>query len=262
MELKHRGALVSGSITKPSLPCMLNVTHQPLSFAICIMRPLKSVTTGPPATPAHFILQRPVSVTPKRFHMSTLTWLLIFCLQNAASQPCFQALDGLPKALEHTAFLGPLVKGPLQQKHNTQGGGPCGNISLPSLLGSQQCLRTMWVYFGSAGCGECYHSQGTPSPVLTAYSGPSRRMHAAGIIWQGGLPPALIPPRVPSSKKGFRFQRNEKSVSRDIAVFNCWSGELSRAEGPSRVTRTPTDGRHLLFNLEPENSKILILMES
>lgn len=171
MELEHRGALVSGSIPKPSLPCMLNVTHQPLSFAICIMRPLKSVTAGPPATPAHFILQRPVSVTPKRFHMSTLTWLLIFCLQNAASQP----LDGLPKALEHTAFLGPLIKGPLQQKHNTQGGGPCGNISLPSLLGSQQRLRTMWVYLRSAGRGVCYHSQGTPSPVLTAYSGPSGR---------------------------------------------------------------------------------------
>lgn len=37
-------------------------------------------------------------------------------------------------------------------------------------------LRKTWVYLGSAGCRECYHSQGTPSPGFTAYSGPSPRM--------------------------------------------------------------------------------------
>lgn len=55
------------------------------------MRPLESVTPGPPGPPAHFILQCPISRTPKRFHMSTLTWLLSLPAEH--SQPAL--LPGL-----------------------------------------------------------------------------------------------------------------------------------------------------------------------
>lgn len=154
---------------------MLCGSHSlPLSFTICRMRLPESVTSGPPGPPGHLILQCPISWTLKHFHMSTLTWLL--------SLPCFRALDGLPAVEKRIAILGPPVLWPpLQQKHNTQGGGPYANTHLPPLLGPRQCLRTTWVYLGSAGCGECYHSQGTPSPILTAYSGPSPWMLQA--LW-------------------------------------------------------------------------------
>lgn len=96
------------------------------------------------------------------------------CQQNAASQPCFRALDSLPTVLECTAILGPPVMWPLlQQKHYIQA---LWKHQPPFSPGASSVPADSVVYLGSAGCRECYHSQGTRSPVLTAYSGPSRQM--------------------------------------------------------------------------------------
>lgn len=137
--------------------------------------------------------------TSNHFHMSTLTQLPRLACRTAASTPCFRALDDLPTVLQRTAIPGPPVMWPpLQQKHNAQGGGPCGNTSLHSLLRPRQHPRTTWISLGSAGCRECYHSQGTPSPVLTAYSGRSPRCCRR---YQARRSPSCSP-----TTKGFQFQ--------------------------------------------------------
>ena len=89
----------------------------------------------------------------------------------------------------------PGVVGPVETLASLPSSGPPG-------LGS---LRAKWVYLGSAGCRECYHSQGTPSPVPSAYSGPSPRVLQARrgtevslLLWyHQGLP-------VPREVSGFR----------------------------------------------------------
>lgn len=144
----------------------------PLSFAICRMRPLDSITPGPPAPPGHFIRQSPIS---KCFHMSALPRPLLCACSTQLASPASRPWTASPRVWSAQLSQGHRTHGPpLQQEHNTQGGGPDGNISLSSLSGPH-CLRTTWVDLGSAGCRECYHSQGTPSPVLDAYSGLSPR---------------------------------------------------------------------------------------
>ena len=161
---------------------MLCGSHSlPLSFAICRMRPPESVTPGPPGPPGHLILQCPISWTLKHFHMSTLTWLL--SLPAERSQPALlPGLERPPRGWEADGYsraASPMAPTPTETQH--PGWWALCKHSPPSPPWARQCLRTTWVYLGSAGCGECYHSQGTPSPILTAYSGPSPWMLQA--LW-------------------------------------------------------------------------------
>lgn len=219
----------------------------PLSFTICRLRQLESVTPEPPVPPGHFILQCPIARTPKRFHMSTLTWLLIFA---SRTQPAlFPGLGQPPRGPGAHTILGPPVMWPqLQQKHYIQA---LWKHQPPFSLEPRQCPRTAWFIWGLRDAenviilGELRVRSHCLFWPLSA--------DAAASIRQGLLP-ALTPPRAPSSKRGFRFQRNEVSALRGSRVFNCWSGGLSRAEGSSCVippscplTPNPTDGWHLLF---------------
>lgn len=194
---------------------MLHGNHTlPLSFTICRLRQLESVTPGPPAPPGHVFHS---AQAPRLLNASTCQpWPGSLSLPAEHSQPAL--LPGLgqpphgPGAHSYSRATSHVAPAPTETLHS----GPMETSAslLPRSLGSA------WGQCGLFGvCG---------MQRMLSFSGNSEsRPHclfwplsadAAGFIQQGGLPPALIPPRVPSSKRSFRFQRNEVSALRGSSV--------------------------------------------
>lgn len=183
---------------------MLCGSHSlPLSFAICRMRPPESVTPGPPGPRGHLILQCPISRTLKHFHMSTLTWLL--SLPAERSQPALLPGLGRPprgrEADSYSRAASPMAPTPTETQH--PGWWALCKHSPPSPPQASAVPEDHVGLFGVCGMWRMLSFSGNSESRSHCLFWPLS-VDAAGVMGQGGLPPALLPPKAPREVSSFR----------------------------------------------------------
>lgn len=215
------------------------------------MGPLGGVTSlGPQALPGPIILQCRSLNSLKHFMSTLYCHRLLSYLPAAASQPCFRALDGLPAVEEADSYSRAASPGPHSTETLFGVVGPVQTL-LPPLLRPRQCLRTTWVYLGSAGCMENVIITQELRVPFSAYSGPSPWMLQS--VMEQGSPSCSL------TTKGSREVSSVREMTYSAykgAMVSLTAGAEGEGDWGSRLCHSPhslglhsTDARHLLFNL-------------